>query len=638
MNHLTHLIASTPDFDKSINTLQPPQLELHRYYENLSFKLIEYIYQCKTGSRNLFTEDDHLRNSLIIRDLYRYVPQSKRCFPFESNASSTDAVIRQTRSTNIALQIRVQLCSLVTNPIAFAILTELIVHLDHCITTDLRATRNPCFDICKILLTSLPFDHSLRNKHLNLEGYLKHLGKRILRARYLQPFIGFHRATNEVNSYLVTPTAYEPLLRHLSTNLDMAIVLADLPARPLLQRPAPPERLPVDDDTPTNLTPSPRVSTDTLDPYVPPKRSHLSSMIKNSSSRKSLNYQRTRHQTRFYVWSYSDNRRIVDHTSTSDVRRDIFDIINSDELFQYFSIKSTDYNPPSSPGPMLLKAFILEHFNYIEKTKHSSFQTHNTNRSYPTVQDCINVFHMISLGAENERLRNYESPTLMELTQLMPITYELYSRPILDGTREFDSNVRRLMFWTLPQHATSFSYYSFLQLCIHLLSPNIHQTEKDKILNVPFGTMEEFYSSYPRVNVHLIRMWNFYRNLDADIANAPDAPYFTANLQQFYMNLRSRSNPLLHDRLHTTYVNGSKFTNHTIAFSSTYDNPSVYRSELDLQDGNLLVRLGAKFLPTHDECLRDSELEDYERTLFADTDYDPIAETYHHLDGDYYEH
>jgi len=636
MNHLNILITNTKDFDKSIKKLLPPQREVHQYYENLSHSLIDYIYQCKEGSRDLYTEDDHLRNSLTIRELYRYVPQSKRCFPFESDPSSTDALIRQTRTTNIALQIRVQLCTLVSNPIGFAILTELIVHLRRCVTTDLRAARTPCFDICKILLVHLPFDNTKKNKHINIKGYLEYLGKRIIRTRYLQPTLGFHRATNEVNYHLVAPEAYEPLIRHLTTILDESRIISELPAH-LAKRPdSPQEQRSSPADTPTNLTLSPIPSTDELDNVVTSGPKLLSSLIRNSVYRNSPKYQRTRHETAFYVWSSSDRQRIIDNTTSLDVRQCIFDIIDTDDLHKDFSINQTDYNPPSTPGLMLLKAFILEHFNYLEKAKHSSFKPHNTTRSYPTVHDSINLFHMITLCAENERIGNRDTPAIAEMINLMPTTYDTFSRPIYDRTREFSANVRRSIFWILSRYCTSFSYYAFLQICIHVLGPVLSLHEQHAILSVPFGTLDEFYASYPRANVHLIRMWNFFKNIDYDIANAPDAPEFLPKLYNYYKDLRSRSKPLLHDRFNTTYVNGLQYMNHTINFSSAYDNPLVHRSELDYQDGKLLARLGALFLPTYEACLQEIQLEEAERNAFNDSDY-AQANEYYDYDGQYFD-
>jgi hypothetical protein len=622
MQTINALIELAPDFDRPLADLSPPQRDLVLHFEKISHDLIDSIHTHKNHTTHNVDLTSIVRTRLISRELFRYVPLSKLCFPFEDDELSNSPLLRTNRTTNIAVQIRLHLASIAKNIIGFQILHAVSRHLEICCQNPNATLTQPCYDICSILFTALPFNPDHRSKHINLRGYLLHLGKSLLVLSNSQS-IQFHCSlTQSTRSPALLSKTDISLIRHLRELPNLIRYSAtqdDFPiVRPIPSaRPVPPSR----DSTPTNLTPSPSISE--ISSLAPSRDQRtLNSLFIQAHQRPERT--RTRYFTNVRFVSSDSSFAVLDVELTLSPRHCVKDILT--HIFDPTLISFPKRDPPFTGEPLtqFFSTLIDEHYTFLSSKIHNSFSTSSTRSELPTVLDCINIFHVLSLARELVLDHALDSPQLIEIAKLMPLTFSLFASDPVDRDRRFDHPLRQALLWTLGPVCSSFSYYAFLQLCIYIHGFTYPQGYQSKFDSLDHGTDESFYHDYPFCNVHYLRIWHYFLHFEGDYPEDIQIPEFIFDLaQQLQAKTFSRL-PRLEDHSFYCEVNGSKFSNYAVRFDSVYDNPLVHPSLLDHRDLRTLERHGYLFLPTFTQQLDfDKDDSDYD-----DEDYDDIDDHY----------
>jgi hypothetical protein len=604
MQTITAYIELLPDFDAPLKGFDPNQVALLKSYETLSYQLIEHIHTMKNSTHRHVNLNQNLQARLIMRELYRYVPISKACFPFEDDPSDPRPLIRTTITGNIPLQIRLQLAKLISNPLGYVLMILVHKHINTCVLVHHQSTSRPCLGISSAILTALPSHKSLNQKGLNLKGYFYHLGKWILTLRSSGQ-LRFHSPEHKDHFTLfdndVTP---DSITSFLDTIEEIRPPISSFPPTSSDQEDDPlykdhsPRSL-----TPTNVTPSPPLFP-SPQPILPPGPAPDPNLFVQAHQRSQIF--KSRHITNFSFWSTDLQAFVLSAELKTDFRQAIEDILSMTMTSFDFRIPVRDPPIRSNLPTMFFATLISEHFSFLQNKVHSDFKVSNLDKNLPTVLDCVNTFSAISLASENILLDNYDSPMLKEVQTLLPLTFSIFSPPLLDKSRAFGSRMRQALLWTIPPYCTSFAYYSFLQTAIYIHSYSYPSGYFNDFSHINLGSTEEMSMDYPFLNIHFLRIWHYLLTFETPDPEEIEFPEFLISLASTLQDASSAHSAKLRDKFFCTHVNGCIYSRSRISFSSVYDNPLVHPSCLDPHDRRFLERTHHKFLPTYSDS-RDTD-------------------------------
>jgi hypothetical protein len=255
---------------------------------------------------------------------------------------------------------------------------------------------------------------------------------------------------------------------------------------------------------------------------------------------------------------------------------------------------------------------------------------------YPHPIMCTQLFsHLLSASLSHETTLGISST---EFRSLAPVTFTLFHTYITSApNRRINIAHRHRLALLIPTHATSFGYYSMLQLHSFVLPALRDLTSDSSPIPVEYtATQYDFIKCYKHLNPASLRLKTFFQNLDLppfpedyDIVNPLSLRTEMSRILEVSRSPGLQAWTSLHSDEIEFMMNDHRYNCFTVNLKSIHDNPLVYASSLDARERHILLRLRFLFLPQAGLDPRNVYLDpSLNENIHPDVEYDDYDDLY----------